>query len=237
MKKLLKKIFLLLGYRLVKLRPQSRPSPFGTKDLDSLKALNDSKGVLHLGAHKGTEAEVYNWFGKKVIWFEALPFIYDQLKENIQVYSNQSCFCALLGNEDGVKKNFYISNNDSASSSLFNFSKNTLNGKYFTDRVLEMKKKISLPMKKLDTILKDQKISANEYDHWVIDLQGAELLALKGSENSLQYCKSMSVEVSTVDIYDGGVMWEELRLWLEKKNFFPNTKPEKSHTDVLFVKK
>jgi FkbM family methyltransferase len=237
MKKLLKKIFLLLGYRLVKLRPQSRPSPFGTKDLDSLKALNDSKGVLHLGAHKGTEAEVYNWFGKKVIWFEALPFIYDQLKENIQVYSNQSCFCALLGNEDGVKKNFYISNNDSASSSLFNFSKNTLNGKYFTNRVLEMKKKISLPMKKLDTILKDQKISANEYDHWVIDLQGAELLALKGSENSLQYCKSMSVEVSTVDIYDGGVMWEELRLWLEKKNFFPNTKPEKSHTDVLFVKK
>ena len=237
LKKLLKKLLRLLGYRLTKLRPPSKPSPFGTKDLDSLKALNESKGVLHLGAHRGTEAEVYNWFGKKVIWFEAVPYIYDQLKENIQVYSNQSCFCALLGNEDGTKKNFYISNNDSASSSLFNFSKNTLSGKYFSNRVLQMKKNISLPMKKLDTILEDQNISADEYDHWIIDLQGAELLALKGSENSLQYCKSMSVEVSTVDIYDGGVMWEELRLWLEKKNFYPNEKPDKNHTDVLFIKR
>jgi FkbM family methyltransferase len=237
LKNLFKKLFRLLGYRLVKLRPPSRPSPFGKKDLDSLKALNDSKGVLHLGAHRGTEAEVYNWFGKKVIWFEAIPYIYDQLRENIQVYSDQICICALLGNEDGIRKNFYISNNDSASSSIFNFSKNTLNGKYFTNRVLEMKKKISLPMKRLDTILKDQKISADEYDHWVIDLQGAELLALKGSEKSLQYCKSMLVEISTVDIYDGGVVWDELCDWLEKKNFYPNSKPEKNHADVLFIKK
>lgn len=74
-------------------------------------------------------------------------------------------------------------------------------------------------MKKLDTILKDQKISADGYDHWVIDLQGAELLALKGSEKSLQYCKSMSVEVSTVDIYDGGVVRDELCYWLKKKIF------------------
>ena len=229
MKKLLKKLLRLLGYRLIRIRPQSRPSPFGTKDLDSLRALNEAQGVLHLGAHRGTEAEVYNWFGKKVIWFEAVPYIYDQLNENIQAYSNQKYFWALLGNEVGTKKNFYISNKDSASSSLFSFSKNTLSGKYFTNRVLIMKK--------LDTILQEQNISVSWYDHWIIDLQGVELLALKGSENSLQYCKSISVEVSTVDIYDGGVMWEELRLWLEKKNFYPNTKPDKNHTDILFIKK
>jgi FkbM family methyltransferase len=125
---------------LFKLRPPSRPSPFGKKDLDLLKPLNNSKGVLHLGAHRGTEAEVYNWFGKKVICFEAIPNIYDQLRENIQVYSNQICFCALLGNEDGIRKNFYISSNDSASSSIFNFSKNIFNEKYFTNRFLEIKK-------------------------------------------------------------------------------------------------
>ena len=92
MKKLLKKLLRLLGYRLIRIRPQSRPSPFGTKDLDSLRALNEAQGVLHLGAHRGTEAEVYNWFGKKVIWFEAVPYIYDQLNENIQAYSNQKYF-------------------------------------------------------------------------------------------------------------------------------------------------
>ena len=237
MKKLLKKIFRLLGYRLLKLRPPGRPSPFGTKDLDSLKALNDSKGVLHLGAHRGTEAEVYNWFGKKVIWVEAVPYIYEQLKENIQVYNNQLCFCALLGDEDGTKKSFYISNNDSASSSLFNFSQNTLSGKYFPGRVLKMKEKIYLKMKKLDTIMADQNISSSEYDHWIVDLQGAELLALKGAEKSLQSCKSISIEVSTVDVYEGGVIWSELCLWLEKKGFYPIAKPKKNHTDVLFIKR
>ena len=99
-----------------------------------------------------------------------------------------------------------------------------------------MKKNISLPMKKLDTILEDQNISADEYDHWIIDLQGAELLALKGAENSLKHCKSMSIEVSTVDIYQGGVLWAELKEWLNKHNFYQSNKPNNIHTDILFKK-
>ena len=74
------------------------------------------------------------------------------------------------------------------------------------------------------------------YDHWIIDLQGAELLALKGAENSLKHCKSMSIEVSTVDIYQGGVLWAELKEWLNKHNFYQSNKPNNIHTDILFKK-
>ena len=75
-------------------------------------------------------------------------------------------------------------------------------------------------MSKLDTIIKNNGINIQEYDHWIIDLQGAELLALKGAEDSIQYCNSMIVEVSKVDIYEGGVLWSELCQWLEKKFFY-----------------
>ena len=235
-KKLLKKIFKFFGYRFIRFVPPNKPNPFGKKDLPTLEALNNSKGVFHLGAHKGTEAEVYNWFGKKVLWIEAVPYVYEQLLDNIHSYSNQKAFCALLGDEDNVEKNFYISSNNAASSSIFDFSKNTLSGKYFPDRNLKMKESILLEMSKLDTILEKNNILASDYDHWVVDLQGAELLALKGAEKSLKDCKSISVEVSTVDIYEGGVLWNELSKWLNERGFYSVSEPKNNHADILFKK-
>ena len=36
-------------------------------------------------------------------------------------------------------------------------------------------------MKKIDTLFIENKIDANQYNHWVMDLRGGELLALKGA--------------------------------------------------------
>ncbi len=185
-KKFIKFILKKLGYRLIKLKKPSDNLKYSLKDSESLKAINNSKGILHLGAHKGTEAEVYNWFGKKVIWIEANPYVYDQLLENIYQYKNQQAYSVLLGDQDDIKKNFNISSNDGASSSIFKFSKNTLSKKYFPNRNLKMEKKILLIMNKLDTIFERNKIIASEYDHWVVDLQGAELMALRGA---IKLCK------------------------------------------------
>ena len=235
-KKLIKILVKKLGYRLIKLKTPSDKLKYSLKDTETLMAINNAKGILHLGAHKGTEAEVYNWFGKKVIWIEAIPYIYDQLKENIYSYKNQKAFCALLGDQDDIKKNFNISNNDGASSSVYKFSKNTLSNKYFPNRILKMEKNFSLIMNKLDTIIERNKIIISEYDHWVVDLQGAELLALKGAIKALKDCKTMNIEVSKVDIYEGGDLWDDLKLWLNEKGFFEENNPESVHTDILFKK-
>ena len=45
-------------------------------ELPLLKCLRNSKGILHFGAHRGSEAAIYEWFGKKVYWFEANPKIF-----------------------------------------------------------------------------------------------------------------------------------------------------------------
>ena len=236
LKKIIKKIFKFFGYNLIKLQKNNLTKFSDQKDVEPLISLAKAKGVLHLGAHKGQEADIYQWFGKKVIWIEAIPKIFDQLKDNLYFYDNQEAYCLLLGDMDNTKKSFFISNNDSASSSLFKFSKNTLDGKYFSDIKLKIQDEIILDMSKLDSFVKKNNINISEYNHWIIDLQGAELLALKGAENSLKFCDSILIEVSKVDIYENGVLWPELKDWLMKRNFYPITEPTQDHSDILFRK-
>ena len=235
-KQITKKVLKFFGFKLNKKKKFLLNNFLNIKDKASLISLIDSKGVLHLGAHKGEEADIYQWLGKKVIWVEALPKVFDQLKDNLYFYSNQEAYCLLLGDMDNIKKSFYISNNDSVSSSLFKFSKNTLDRKYFPEQKLEIKNEIILEMSKLDTFVKKNSIDISKYNHWIVDLQGAELLALKGAENSLEFCDSLLIEISKVDIYENGVLWPELKNWLIKRNFYPVTEPLENHADVLFKK-
>ena len=236
LKKIIKKLLRSFGFKLIKIGPPYTAHPYGKIDLDTLDCMNKSKGIMHLGAHKGTEAEVYNWFGKKAIWFEAVPHIFDQLKDNLYFYSDQKAFHVLLGDKDNIETDFFISSNDAASSSLFDFSSETIE-KGFSGRKLYMKKKITLKMFKLDTILKKNNILPDEYNHWVVDLQGSELLFFKGAEDALKSCNSISVEVSKVAYYEGGVLWNELVKWLNEKNFYSTVvSPETNHTDILFKK-
>ena len=47
----------------------------------------------------------------------------------------------------------------------------------------------------IDTFVKNNNIDIKNYNHWVIDIQGAELLALKGAKD-FQKCNSILIEVS-----------------------------------------
>jgi FkbM family methyltransferase len=233
-KKVFRKALLFYGWKLIKFRKPHKPRLYKKKDLELLNCMNNASGILHLGAHRGSEAEIYNWFQKKVIWFEAMPDIFERLKENLYFYNDQKSFCTLLGDTDNVTRDFYISNHDSTGSSLFDFSKKVKDKVYWGTENYTMEKKISLKMFKIDTILKENKISALNYDHWVIDLQGSELLALKGAEESLKFCKSIYIEISKLNYYEGGVLWDDLSSWLKKKGYYSTKMPTEDHMDVLF---
>ena len=49
------------------------------------------------------------------------------------------------------------------------------------DLNLNMESEITLPMIRLDTLLKGNDLEVENYDYWVVDLQGAEKLALDGA--------------------------------------------------------
>ena len=108
LKKTIKSFLSKFGWKLIKIRRIPEPNPFGKIDINLLKTINESTGIIHLGAHRGTEAEIYNWFGKNVIWIEASPEIFESLKENLFFYKNQKPIQALLNDKDGELINFNI---------------------------------------------------------------------------------------------------------------------------------
>ena len=200
--------------------------------------ISRSKGILHLGAHLGQEAEKYDELEKRVLWVEALPEIYKRLDERLRGFKNQNALLALLGNTDHTDITFYISNNfEGASSSIFEFGEYANGDKsLWPQQNLHMTGEIHLQCITLDTLFSANQIDVQDYDFWVIDLQGSEKLALEGAAESLKCSRSLLVEVSTVEVYKSGVLWPELKDFLEKNGFSPLWEPFDQHCDVLFSK-
>tara|TARA_X000000950_G_scaffold205530_1_gene247234 strand:- start:11574 stop:12299 length:726 start_codon:yes stop_codon:yes gene_type:complete len=235
---LLKKILKSFNLKLIKLniKPPIK-HPFPSPSLKEINLIRKAKGILHIGGHRGTEAGVYDWFNKPVVWIEADPYLFDELETNIKKHYNQKAFCVLLGDKNFSNVPFYISNNDGACSSIFEFSDDVKKGKLWKDRVFFTKKKIFLKMITLDELIKDKKIKISRFDHWILDIQGAELLALKGGKKSLKFCKSIQIEISKKIYYKGGANWKNIKKFLEKENFKLIEKPKYDHTEVTFERK
>tara|TARA_B110000008_G_C16933620_1_gene549712 strand:+ start:35 stop:742 length:708 start_codon:yes stop_codon:yes gene_type:complete len=229
LKKKIKEIITSYGWKLSKIH-KNKSYTNQKPNMELLKAINSSNGILHMGAHRGSEAAVYDWFNKKTIWIEANPKIYTDLKINISTFINQSAFNILLYEEDDKKISFNISNNDGASSSIYSF------GPESEKDHLKMINSVNLISKKIDTFFIEQSFKAEEYDFWVMDIQGAELSALKGAIKSLEKCNFVYVEVSVGDYYKNASQWEEIKNFLKKFNFMNVWEPASSHTDILFKK-
>lgn len=237
-KQLTKKILKKFNLKLIKLNiSKNNVHPYSKPSLINIKCILSSTGVLHLGAHRGTEAAVYDWLHKKVLWIEANPKIAEELSENISRHFNQKYICVLVGNQNQENVDFYISNNDAACSSIYDFSQKVKDKILWNERNFLMSKKIKLKMQTLDYIFSSNNIDPNNYSHWIIDIQGAELLALEGAKKSLKFCKSIEIEVSKEEYYNGGAKWDDIKSLLTKENFTLIKEPDTNHTEVLFIKK
>lgn len=237
LKELIKNIFKLLGYKLNKINRRLPTSFVNAKpSIEEIKCIINSNGILHLGAHRGKEAEIYSWFNKKVLWVEANPKIFNDLKNHVKYYFKQRAINSLLG-ENNKKSEFYISNRDASCSSIFDLSDEVKSGKLWKNEKIKMVDKINLNMVTLDNLLSEESISAREYDHWVLDLQGSEYQVLKGSVKSLKFCKSLMVEISKQKFYEGDSSdWSDILNFLKDQGFQPINHPTSDHCDVLFQK-
>ena len=225
----IKKVLKKFGWKLTKIYI-NKSFTNSIPDKFQIDAILKSKGIIHMGAHRGTDAAVYNWFNKKVIWIESNPHIFEDLKLNTEQFFNQEAFNILLYDKDNIQLDFKISNNDSASSSIYEF------GEHGQKQNVKMIKQIKLNTKKLDTFFDENRIKNEEYDFWVMDLQGSELKALMGAVNSLKNCNYILIEVSKVEYYKGGAKWEEICDFLLKNGFKNVNNLIEEHQDILFVR-
>jgi len=186
-----------------------------------------SKGVLHVGAHAGEEAEYYNSLDKKVTWVEGDPDTFIQLIENIKKFPKQNAICALLSDKNDTKS-FFITSNKGFSSSLHPIlpGVSDWNVNVIAEKVLFTSKFDDLEITDLD-----------DYDFWIIDVQGHEFEVIEGALNSLRHAKWVLIEISTKQFYDSQKVFWEVDELLNRQGFFRLHDPLSEHSDVLYMRR
>ena len=169
-------------------------------------------GCMHIGAHDCEEITIYNNLGlnnEDIIWIDALPFKVEEAKKR----GIPNVYNALITDKDDEEITFNISNNFQ-SSSIFEF------GTHSNEHPeIVYVDKFNMKSITIDTFFKRNNLNASKYDFWNFDIQGAELLALKGSINSIIYAKAIYLEVNEKELYINCGLIQEIDEFLSKYNF------------------
>jgi FkbM family methyltransferase len=193
------------------------------------------RGIVHAGAHCAEEMDLYLGLGPAlVVWIEADPALLPAIEARIAARAGnptrQIAIQALITDRDGVATDFHRFSNDGASSSVFRDTpllRETWPGLHRTGEVL------SLPSSRLDTALRAHGVTPDHVDTLALDLQGAELLALRGSGAFLDQVEFLEAELSQERFYDGGAQADELAAFLAAHGFERITELHR-HGDTVF---
>lgn len=163
-------------------------------------------GVLHVGANIGEEAPVYLELGiKKQVWIEANPFICMKLADNVETNPQAKIFNFAAGDEN---KNVVLheSNNAGQSSSILELGTHKI-----AHPEVHYIKDIPVQMLRLDSFVRGE---FDGLDFLNMDIQGAELMALKGMGELLKQFKWCYLEVNKAELYKGCALVEDIDMYL-----------------------
>jgi FkbM family methyltransferase len=178
------------------------------------------RGVFHVGAHHCEERqdyiEVLRLSDTKVVWCEADPNTAQQARTKFptaQVYS------VLLADESHKQVNFLVTNNGESSSMLeLDEHKKEHPYVYETGRLALT----TTTMKDfVKDILKIENVAelAEEINFLNVDVQGAELLVLKGAQEYLKAFDYLYLEVNSKSLYKGCALLPELEAFLTQQGY------------------
>lgn len=168
-------------------------------------------GILHIGANRGQEAEEYNKYCKNVVWVEALPHVFNDLVKNVSKYGH-TCIQACVSDTEGQKVTFHESNNESQSSSMLNL------GTHKTAHPeVKYVKDYEMVTTTIKALYRDHDLKG--LDFLAMDIQGAEMMALKGMGDLLKEFKYAYLEVNTNYVYEGCALLPEIEKYLNGYGF------------------
>jgi FkbM family methyltransferase len=169
-------------------------------------------GAFHIGAHDCEELGFYAGLGlqgKDLVWIDAM---------NSKVLESQNrgienVYNAVVTDKDDDDVIFNVSNNV-ASSSVLEFG---THAQEHSDVVYVDK----IPMKTItvDSFFERNHLDSSKYNFWNFDIQGAELMALKGARKSIQNADAIYLEVNAKELYKGCGLINEIDDYLKEFNF------------------
>lgn len=204
-------------------------------DLGSLCKENKivPRGIIHIGAHEGNELKTYNQLGiQQVLFIEANPIVYQKLCANVEKHPHVKTINCAISNKNGMVE-LHITSFDQ-SSSILPLKKHQ---ELYPD--IKETKKLPVVCKTLDTLVKEFNIPAGNFNIINIDIQGAELLALKGGIDTLKNIEAIYTEVNFEELYEGCALIHDLDKFLGSMGFTrvkTHTPYHPSWGDAFYVK-
>jgi len=154
------------------------------------------KGAFHLGAHECEELAFYQQLGlssSDVIWIDAIP----QKVTEAQQRGISNVYHAVITDKDNEDVTFHISSNGQ-SSSVLEFGTHAQEHPWVT-YVEDIVQKSTT----LRSFVIQHSIDMPKHNFWNFDIQGAELMALKGAGDLIQTAAAIYLEVNEKELYKG----------------------------------
>jgi len=166
------------------------------------------RGVLHVGAHRCEELPLYLSLGlgfQDVVWVDA--------NADLAPHGMSTYWVAAVSDTDGQAVTFHITDNGQSSSLLA--LKDHL---YEHPHVREVAQRPVTTIT-LNTLLLEKGVPYDRFDVMNLDIQGAELLALRGASQLLPHVKAIYTEVNIKELYEGCALLPEMDAFLAEYGF------------------
>lgn len=164
--------------------------------------------------------------------FEPIPDLYNQLSQELASDSRARVFPFALGDYTG-QADFYLTNNEAASSSLLPFGKHR--DLFPAVKVID---KIQVPVRNFEHIVSEYRLMVP--DLVLMDVQGSEFSILSSMSHDFRSkIKAIYTEASTEEIYTGSKPLSEIIALLEPDfnfcGFHPLASFTPTHGNALFI--
>lgn len=171
-------------------------------------------GIIHVGGHYLEERVDYQKMGlNNTIWIDANDDIVSEVLKKTTLCDGERVLHCLVSDVDDQEMKFYVTNNLCSSSML---KLETHLTHYPHIKVIAVK---NYKTSRLDTLFSENNISFTDRNFMNLDIQGAELLALKGAGKILDSIKYVYAEINAEHLYENCSLVNEIDDYLKPFGF------------------
>jgi FkbM family methyltransferase len=201
---------------------------------DIVNKYGKPKGIIHIGAHLLEERESYLQENiSHIIWIEANTDIVNQILKNQTLLTNEQIYNYAITDISDQTIELFCTNNGQ-SSSILQLDKHLT---YYPHIVVN--KIIHITSKRMDSLILENNLNLDNYNFLNLDIQGAELLAIKSFGKFIQKIKYIYTEVNTAQLYKNCALLKDIDTYLYDLGFIRQeiSMTSQEWGDALYVKK